>query len=284
MMIVNTKKMLEDAKIGSYAVPQFNINNLEWTRYVLEICEELKSPVILGVSEGASNYMGGYKTVYNLVKGLIDDLGITIPVSLHLDHGKSSEACLKAIDAGFSSVMIDSSALSLLDNISTTNIVVKYAHDHGVTVEAEIGHIGGAEDSEEIEVAYAKLEDCVEFVDKTQIDSLAPALGSVHGLYKGEAKIDLIRMKTINNTINIPLVLHGGTGIPDTTIKGAIECGVCKININTELQFAWATAVRLFLNNNLNVYDPRKIIGAGESSLKLSAQEKIMLFKSNNRT
>jgi len=282
-MIVNAKQMLDDAKSGAYAVPHFNINNLEWTRYVLEICEELRSPVILGVSEGAAKYMGGYKTVYNIVTGLIEDLGITIPVALHLDHGKSSVACLAAIDAGFTSVMIDSSALSLLDNIAATNTVVEYAHARGVSVEAEMGHIGGAEDSAEDDIAYAKLDDCVELVNKTGIDFLAPALGSVHGLYKGEAKIDLVRMKLINDVLNIPLVLHGGTGIPDETIKGAIECGVCKININTELQVTWAAAVRSFLNNNLEVYDPRKIIGAGEFALKQSAKEKIMLFKSNNK-
>lgn len=282
-MIVNAKKMLDDAKKGSYAVPHFNINNLEWARYVLEICEEQKSPVILGVSEGAAKYMGGYKTIYNIVSGLIEDLKITIPVVLHLDHGKSVEACIKAIDAGFSSVMIDSSSLSLLDNISATNMVVEYAHARGVSVEAEMGHIGGAEDSKEDDIAYANLDDCIELVNKTGIDSLAPALGSVHGLYKGEAKIDLVRMKLINDALNLPLVLHGGTGIPDETIKGAIECGVCKININTELQVTWAAAVRLFLNNNQEVYDPRKIIGAGELALKQSAKEKIILFKSNGR-
>lgn len=282
-MIVNAKKMLEDAKSQSYAVPHFNINNLEWARYILETCEELRSPVILGVSEGAAKYMGGYKTIFNMVMGLIEDLGITIPVALHLDHGKSTEACIKAIDAGFTSVMIDSSALSLLDNITATNIVVKYARNHNVSVEAEMGHIGGAEDGSKDDIAYAKLEDCVELVKQTGIDFLAPALGSVHGLYKGEAKIDLVRMKLISETINIPLVLHGGTGIPDETIKGAIECGVCKININTELQVTWADAVRSFIINNKDVYDPRKIIGSGALALKQSAKEKIILFKSNNR-
>lgn len=281
-MLVNAKEMLYKAQSGAYAVPHFNINNLEWAKYILEICEESKSPVILGVSEGAAKYMGGYKTVYNMVAGLLQDLGITIPVALHLDHGKSVDACKKAIDAGFTSVMIDTSALSLEDNITAVNDVIAYARPKNVTVEAEVGHIGGSEDSDNIELAYARLEDCVTLVEKTGIDFLAPALGSVHGFYHGEAKIDLERMKLIRDAVKIPLVLHGGTGIADETIRNAIACGVCKVNVNTEFQVAWSNGVREFLKNDATTYDPRKIIGAGKDALKASAKEKIVLFKSNN--
>ncbi len=282
-MMVNAKDILFAAKEKKYAVPQLNINNLEWTKYILETCEELRSPVILGVSEGAAKYMGGYITVYNLVKGLIEDRKITIPVCLHLDHGKSYEACKNAIDAGFTSVMIDASASSLQENIDTTKQVVIYAHSKNVTVEAEVGHIGGSEDSSASDIAYANLEDCINLVNNTGIDSLAPALGSVHGLYNGEARIDLERMAVIRDNINMPLVLHGGTGISDQVISQSIKTGICKININTELQVAWAKAVREKIKNDLNVYDPRKIIGSGEQALKDSVREKILLFESNNR-
>lgn len=283
-MIVNTREMLKKAKANAYAVPQFNINNLEWTRYVLETCEENKSPVILGVSEGAAKYMGGYKTVYNLVMGLIDDLSITVSVALHLDHGQSADTCKKAIDAGFSSVMIDGSSFPIEENIKITNEVVLYAHQRDVTVEAEVGHIGGSEDNVSADVAYANLEDCIKLVKETNIDLFAPALGSVHGLYKGEAKIDLDKMKIINDMIDVPLVLHGGTGINDETITNAIATGICKVNINTELQVSWAQAVRKFLSSDSLTYDPRKIIGSGKEALKESVITKIMLFKSNNRS
>jgi fructose-bisphosphate aldolase class II len=282
-MMVNTKEILLSAREKKYAVPHLNINNLEWTKYILEICDELRSPVILGVSEGAAKYMGGYITVCNLVNGLIEDKKITIPVCLHLDHGKSFEACKKAIDAGFTSVMIDASSNSLQENIELTKKVVIYAHDKNVTVEAEVGHIGGSEDSSNSDIAYAKLEDCINLVNSTGIDSLAPALGSVHGLYNGEAKIDLDRMAVIRNNINVPLVLHGGTGISNQIISQSIRTGICKVNINTELQVAWAKAVREKIRNDLNVYDPRKIIGSGEQALKDSVREKILLFGSNNR-
>jgi fructose-bisphosphate aldolase class II len=211
-------------------------------------------------------------------------LNITIPVALHLDHGQSAESCMKAIDAGFTSVMIDHSSYPLDENIRITKEVIEYARPKGVTVEAEIGHIGGAEDNISADIAYAKLEDCINLVKETKVDFLAPALGSVHGLYKGEAKIDLNRMKLIRDAVDVPLVLHGGTGIPNETIINAIFAGVCKININTELQIAWSNAIRQFLNKDNETYDPRKIIGAGQEALKKATIDKIILFKSNNRT
>ena len=282
-MLVNMKEMLNKADSGKYAVPHFNINNLEWTRFILEECQELNSPVILGVSEGAIKYMGGYKTVSNLVKSLISDLNITIPVALHLDHGSSYESCVKAIDNGFTSVMIDASKYPLEENINITKQVVLYAKDKNVTVEAEVGAVGGEEDGVANELAYAKIEDAVKLVDSTNIDFLAPALGSVHGIYKGKPKLDFERMVKIHELIKLPLVLHGGSGIPDELIKKSISCGITKININTELQIAWSNAVRIFLNENDKVYDPRKIIKGGEIAMKEMIKEKIILFGSNNK-
>ena len=278
-MLENTKKILEDAKMHHYAIPHFNINNLEWTKYILEECQELNNPVILGVSEGASKYMGGFYAVAMMVKGLIKDLNITIPVVLHVDHG-TYEGCKKAIEAGFSSVMFDGSKLSLEENIVKTKEIVALAHAKNITVEAEIGHIGGEEDGVADTLAYAKVEDAVRLAKETEIDLLAPALGSVHGIYKGEPKLDFDRMMEIKKLTNLPLVLHGGSGIPDDMIKKAIECGICKLNINTELQIVWAQAVREKLNNDQEVYDPRKIIGAGQTAIKQAIKEKIELLNS----
>jgi len=278
-MLVNSKEILEKAKQGNYAVPHFNINNLEWTRYILEEMQELNSGVILGVSEGAIKYMGGVNVVTNLVKSLIKDLNIQIDVVLHLDHGSSFEICQKCIDAGFTSVMIDASHYPLLKNIEITKKVVEYAHDKNVTVEAEIGQIGGTEDGMEGKNYNAKLEDVIALVNSTHIDSVAPALGSVHGLYKGKPNLDFITMKKISENVSVPLVLHGGTGIPDNLIQEAIKNGINKININTELQIAWANEVRKFLKENETVYDPRKVISSGEKAVKNVVKEKTKLFK-----
>lgn len=278
-MLVNSKEILEKAKQGNYAVPHFNINNLEWTRYILEEMQELNSDVILGVSEGAIKYMGGVNVVANLVKSLIKDLNIQIDVVLHLDHGSSFEICQKCIDAGFTSVMIDASHYPLLENINITKRVVEYAHSKNVTVEAEIGQIGGSEDDMEGKNYNAKLEDVITLVNSTHIDSIAPALGSVHGLYKGKPNLDFITMKKISENVSIPLVLHGGTGIPDNLIQEAIRNGINKININTELQIAWASEVRKFLKENETAYDPRKVIASGKKAVKKVVKEKTKLFK-----
>ncbi len=273
--------MLLKAKKENYAVPHLNINNLEWTKYILEECQNNNSPVILGVSEGAAKYMGGYHVVANMVKGLLQDLKITIPVALHLDHGKTVKACREAINGGFTSVMIDASKYDLETNIKMVNEVIDLTN--GQTVEAEIGHIGGTEDETSSEVAYAKVEDCITLVKNTNIDCLAPALGSVHGFYKGEPKLDFEKMEQIKTATNLPLVLHGGTGIPDELIKKAIKHGVCKININTELQDVWNKSVRKFIEENPDVYDPRKIISAGEKNMKEAIKNKIILLGSQNK-
>ena len=267
-----------NAKKGKYAVPHLNINNLEWTKYILEKCNELQVPVILGVSEGAAKYMGGYDAVVGMVKGLMKDLNVTIPVCLHVDHGSTKEACIKAIDAGFTSVMIDASRHEIEENIRITKEVVDYAHERGVSVEAEVGHIGGTEDNITSSATNATLDDCLTLYKNTGIDSLAPALGSVHGFYKGEPNLDFETMEVINENLPIPLVLHGGTGIPDDKIRKAISCGISKININTELQSVWSKAVRKFLDENKEVYDPRKIIGSGEAAMKNRIAEIVTLF------
>ncbi len=281
-MLENMKNMLNCAKNGKYAVAQFNINNLEWTRFILEECQANNSPVILGVSEGAARYMGGYKTVFGLVKNLMEYLNITIPVALHLDHGSSYEVCVEAIDAGFTSVMIDASKYDLATNIEITKKVVDYAHPRNVTVEGEIGHIGGNEDGVSGGILYAEVNDCVEYCTKTDLDFLAPALGSVHGPYKGEPVLAFDRMSEIKEKTNLPLVLHGGSGIYDDQIRQAIECGICKLNINTELQQAWTLGVREKLNTDANVYDPRKVIKAGEANIKQAIKAKLELLKTIN--
>lgn len=281
-MLVNFIDMMQKAKEKHYAIPHFNINDLEWSKYILEKCEELNVPVILGVSEGAAKYMGGYNVIVGMVKGLLKDLNITIPVCLHVDHGSSFDTCKKAIDAGFTSVMIDASKHELEENIRITKEVVDYAHERGVSVEAEVGHIGGTEDNVSGEILHATLEDCVTLYNETKIDSLAPALGSVHGVYKKEPKLNYERMKQINETLPIPLVLHGASGIPDEMIKEAIASGTAKINVNTDFQIVWAEAVRKKLEEDKEVYDPRKIIGAGEEAIKNKIEEKVKLFNTQN--
>ena len=271
-------QMLKKAKEEHYAVPHFNINNLEWTKFILEECNELNVPVILGVSEGAVKYMGSYLVVADLVKALVKSSNIKIPVCLHLDHGSSLESCISAIDAGFSSVMIDGSRLPLEENIKITKEVVSYAHERGISVEAEVGHIGTTEDNMTKEETNATLEDCQILYENTNIDALAAALGSVHGFYKKEANLDFETMELINKSLPVPLVLHGGTGIPDDKIRMAISKGISKININTELQSVWSKAVRKYLLENEDVYDPRKIISSGEAAMKERISEIVTLF------
>ena len=278
-MIVTAKKMLKEARDNGKCIAHFNINNLEWTKYILEKCNELQKPVILGVSEGAIKYMGGYNVVSHLVYSLVKDLNISIDVCLHLDHGSSVESCKKAIDSGFSSVMIDASKYSLEENINITKEVVEYAHSKNITVEAEVGHIGGVEDGIASGVLVASLDDCIKFVKETKVDMLAPAIGSVHGVYKGEPKLDFELLTSLKNNINIPLVLHGGSGIPEDKIIKAIKLGISKININTELQQAWHEGVLKFVENKKEVYDPRKIISSGEENLKNIVEYKLSLME-----
>jgi fructose-bisphosphate aldolase class II len=280
MPLVSMKEMLIKAKAEHYAVGQFNINNLEWTLAILDECEALKSPVILGVSQGAGKYMGGFHVVVNMIKGMIEDRGYTIPIAIHLDHGSSVEKCKEAIDAGFTSVMIDASHEPLETNIATTKEVVDYAHARGVSVEAELGRVGGQEEHVVAETMYAIPAECVRLVKETEIDCLAPALGSVHGPYHGEPKLGFKEMEEISNLVKVPLVLHGGSGIPDEQIRRAISLGTAKINVNTESQQAWTKIVRETLKNDEKVYDPRKIIGPGTKGIRQVVNQKCHIFGS----
>lgn len=283
MALVNMKEMLLKAREGKYAVGQFNINNVEWTAAILDKCQELQAPVILGVTSSAASYMGGWNTVVGLVRGLIIDHNITIPVALHVDHGGSFEICKAAIDAGFTSVMIDGSHFPLEENIEIVKKVVDYAHLRGASVEAELGKVGGQEDNVVAETMYAVPEECLEMVQKTGIDCLAPALGSVHGPYHGEPKLGFAEMNEINNLVGVPLVLHGGSGIPEDQIKKAISLGTAKINVNTESQQAWTKIVRDVIANDQKVYDPRKIIGPGKKGIQEVVAAKCEVFGCINK-
>ncbi len=280
MALESMTKMLRKAFDEHYAVGQFNINNVEWTSAVLEEAEKTRTPVILGVTSSAAKYMGGWHTVVGLVKGLMEDLKITVPVALHVDHGGSFEVCKAAIDAGFTSVMIDGSKLPIDENIAVVKKVVDYAHARGVSVEAELGKVGGQEDNVVAETMYADKDECVRMVKETGVDFLAPALGSVHGPYHGEPKLGFKEMKEIAEATNIPLVLHGGSGIPNEQLRMAIDRGTAKININTECQQAWTAIVREVLAKDPKVYDPRKIIGPGREGIKEVVRTKATIFGS----
>lgn len=281
-LLVNSDSLLSMASKEGYAVPAYNINNLEWARFILEACQEDKSPVILAVTEKSISYFGGTKVVYNMVKSLIDELSITVPVVLHLDHGSSVEICKKAIDSGFTSVMMDASRKSIQDNVSDTNEVISYAANKNVSVEAEIGVLN-EEEGESLENDSVTPEDAKEFVLQTGVSSLAPSVGNKHGIYKDEPKLDFELLGLICKSVKIPLVLHGASGLNDNMIRTAIFCGVAKININTDLQIVWADALRRFLDYNKKEYDPRVIIASGEQAIKKMVHYKNNLFGSKNR-
>lgn len=284
MPLVSMTEMLKKAKAGHYAVGQFNINNLEYTQAILQAAEEEKSPVILGVSEGAGRYIGGFKTVVKMVEGLMEDYKITVPVAIHLDHGSSFEKCKEAIDAGFTSVMIDASHHPFEENVEITSKVVEYAHSKGVSVEAELGTVGGQEDDVIGEgIIYADPNECNELVKRTGIDCLAPALGSVHGPYKGEPNLGFKEMEEIGNLTGLPLVLHGGTGIPTKDIQKAVSLGTAKINVNTENQIASTKTVREVLAANPDVYDPRKYLGPARETIKETVIGKMREFGSSQK-
>ncbi|MDM5201414.1 class II fructose-1,6-bisphosphate aldolase [Fictibacillus enclensis] len=286
MPLVSMKEMLEKGKAEGYAVGQFNINNLEFTQAILKAAQEENSPVILGVSEGAARYMGGFKLVVSMVKALMEEYKITVPVAIHLDHGSSYQKCAEAIHAGFTSVMIDGSHFPLEENIELTKKVVELAHFHGVSVEAELGRIGGQEDDlvvDDAEAAYAIPSECDQLVRETGVDCFAPALGSVHGPYKGEPNLGFDRMKEVNELTGVPLVLHGGTGIPTHDIQKAISLGTAKINVNTENQIASFNAVKEFVAANPDKYDPRKYLTAARDAIQETVKGKMREFGSSNK-
>jgi fructose-bisphosphate aldolase class II len=286
MTLVSMKEMLLQALDGKYAVGQFNLNNLEFTQAILQAAQEEQAPVILGVSEAYIPYMGGLPCIAGMVKALITHYGITVPVALHLDHGSTYDVCIRALKAGFTSVMIDASHHSLEYNIDVTQRVTQAAHVLGATVESELGRITGREDDLVVDDAdgmYAVTEDCVTLVNATGIDCLAPALGSVHGPYRGQPKLGFERMGEIQRLTGLPLVLHGGSGLPDEEIRQAIGLGTCKINVNTDNQMACTAAIRSFLNENPEAYDPRNYLVPARDAIKASVQAKIRLFGSSGK-
>ncbi len=286
-MLVSAKEMLNKAREGKYAVGQFNINNLEWTKAILLTAQENNSPVILGVSEGAGKYMGGYKTIVGMVNGMLEELNITVPVALHLDHG-SYEGALKVIEAGFSSVMFDGSHYSIEENIAKTKEVVEIAHAKGISVEAEVGSIGGEEDGVVGAGEVADPTEC-KLISDLGVDMLAAGIGNIHGKYpENWPGLNFDTLETINNaTGDMPLVLHGGTGIPAEMIQKAISLGVSKINVNTECQLAFAAATRKYIEEGKDLqgkgFDPRKVLAPGFDAIKATVKEKMELFGSINK-
>lgn len=286
-MLVSAKDMLIKAKAGHYAVGQFNINNLEWTKAVLLTAQELNSPVILGVSEGAGKYMCGYKTVVGMVNGMLEELKITVPVALHLDHG-SYDGALKCIEAGFSSIMFDGSHYPIDENIAKTTELVKICAEKGLSLEAEVGSIGGEEDGVVGAGELADPKECKAIAD-LGVTMLAAGIGNIHGKYpENWAGLSFETLDAIQAlTGDMPLVLHGGTGIPEEMIKKAISLGVAKINVNTECQLTFAAATRKYVEEGKDLsgkgFDPRKLLGPGFDAIKATVKEKMELFGSVNQ-
>ena len=283
-MLVNAKDMLTKAKAGKYAVGQFNINNLEWTRAVLETAEELRSPVILGVSAGAGKYMTGFKTVAAMVDAMVDSLGITVPVALHLDHG-TYEDCYKCIEAGFSSIMFDGSHYPIDENVAKTRELVEVCAQKGLSLEAEVGSIGGEEDGVVGMGECADPNECKMIAD-LGVDMLAAGIGNIHGKYPANwAGLSFETLAAVSEKVGkMPLVLHGGTGIPEDMIKRAISLGVSKINVNTECQLAFQEATRKYIEAGKDLegkgFDPRKLLAPGFEAIKATVKEKMELFGS----
>ena len=283
-MLVSAKEMLEKARAGKYAVGQFNINNLEWTKSILLTAQELNSPVILGVSEGAGKYMTGFKTVAAMVSAMIDELNITVPVALHLDHG-TYEGCYKCIKAGFSSIMFDGSHYPIEENIDKIKELVKIAHAMGLSLEAEVGFIGGEEDGVVGMGECADPNECKAIAD-LGIDFLAAGIGNIHGKYPANWQgLNFEVLENVKKEVgDMPLVLHGGTGIPADMIKKAISLGVAKINVNTECQLSFAAATREYIEAGKDLqgkgFDPRKLLAPGAEAIKATVKEKMELFGS----
>lgn len=286
-MLVSAKEMLKKAKAGKYAVGQFNINNLEWTKAVLLTAQENNSPVILGVSEGAGKYMAGYKTVVGMVNGMMQEQNITVPVALHLDHG-SYEGAFKVIEAGFSSVMFDGSHYPIAENIEKTKEIIALAHSKGISVEAEVGSIGGEEDGVVGGGEVADPAECKMIAD-LGVDMLAAGIGNIHGKYPSNwTGLNFDVLAEIQKlTGEMPLVLHGGTGIPEDMIQKAISLGVSKINVNTECQLTFAAATRKYIEADKDLvgkgFDPRKLLAPGFEAIKGTVKEKMELFGSINK-
>ena len=283
-MLVTAREMLEKARDGKYAVGHFNINNLEWTKAILQTAEELRSPVILGVSEGAGKYMTGFKTVVGMVNGMLEEMKITVPVALHLDHG-TYEGCLKCIDAGFSSIMFDGSHYPIEENVEKTKELIRICREKGMSLEAEVGAIGGEEDGVIGMGECADPNECKMIAD-LGVDMLAAGIGNIHGKYPANWKgLSFETLAAVKEAVgDMPLVLHGGTGIPEDMIKKAISLGVAKINVNTECQLAFADATRKYIEAGKDLegkgFDPRKLLAPGAEAIKATVKTKMELFGS----
>ncbi len=284
-MLVNAKEMLDKAYANGYAIGHFNTNNLEWTKAILKASEEKQTAVIVAASEGAIKYMGGFRVVADLVKAMHDEMGITVPVAIHLDHG-SYEGAKKAIEAGFTSVMFDGSHFPLDENLEKTKEIVELAHSKGISVEAEVGGIGGVEDGVTSAGELADVGECKKIAG-LGIDFLAAGIGNIHGVYPADWQgLNFDRLKEISDAVNMPIVLHGGTGIPDDQIKKAISLGVSKINVNTECQLVFAEATRKYIEAGKDQegkgFDPRKLLADGTQAVIDKVEEKIDMFGSEN--
>ena len=284
-MLVNAKEMLDKAYENGYAIGHFNTNNLEWTKAILKASEEKKTAVIVAASEGAIKYMGGFRVVADLVKAMHDEMGITVPVAIHLDHG-SYEGAKKAIEAGFTSVMFDGSHFPLEENLEKTKEIVELAHSKGISVEAEVGGIGGVEDGVTSAGELADVEECKKLAS-LGIDFLAAGIGNIHGVYPADWQgLNFERLQEISDAVKMPIVLHGGTGIPDDQIKKAISLGVSKINVNTECQLVFAEATRKYIEAGKDQqgkgFDPRKLLADGTQAIIDKVEEKIEMFGSIN--
>jgi tagatose 1,6-diphosphate aldolase GatY/KbaY len=283
MKIVTTKQILIDAQKNGYAVPAFNIHNLETIRVVVETAAELRSPVILAGTPGTIDYAGG-EYLFAIAEAAAKKHNI--PIALHLDHFEDVDQIKKYIDLGFTSAMIDGSMLSFEDNISIVKKVVEYAHSKGVVVEAELGKLGGIEDDKAVDAKdamYTNPDSAVDFVERTGIDSLAVAIGTAHGLYKGEPKLDFDRLKEIEEKVSIPLVLHGASDVPENLVKKSIGLGICKVNIATDLKIPFANAVKKYFKENPEANDPRKYMTPGKEAMKKIVIAKIKMCGSENR-
>jgi 6-phospho-5-dehydro-2-deoxy-D-gluconate aldolase len=273
---MKNREILQHAKHEKFAIPQININELIWIEPVLKAAESMQSPIIIATSDNLIPALGGYEFIYKTIKNKVQAMSISVPVVIHLDHSTSVENCRHAIDVGYDSIMYDGSKLPIDSNIAYTKQVVDYAHQSDVLVEGEVGGVGGTEDGISGNVKYASLDDCYQLVTQTNLDSLAPALGSVHGEYKGEPNLGFKEMEEIEAQLDIPLVLHGASGISDEELMRAINLGHAKINFNTEVKIAWAKQLRQTLENDKQLYDPQKIIGPSKDAIEEAVKSLII--------
>lgn len=275
--------IIQFAKLSGFAIPQMNINGLIWIEGVLKAAENQQSPIIIGTTDKNIEYLGGYQFILNTIKNKIQAMEITVPVLIHLDHGLSVENCKRAIDVGYDSVMFDGSQLSIEENIKQTKKVVEYGHQKGVLVEGEVGAVGGEEDGLIGQVRYADINECVALVKETHLDTLAPALGSVHGKYQGEPNLGFEEMKIIRNKVDVPLVLHGASGISNYDLQRAIKLGHAKINFNTEINMSWTKKLRDTLEDDKDLFNPQKILKPSIQAIEQTAEKIIKMCGSNNQ-